>query len=237
MSVDEELFRADLNRLEESLGHRFKDQGLLVQALTHKSYANETGGELPDNERLEFLGDAVLELIVSNRLFQLFPEEGEGRLSRARAAIVRSTTLAEVAVRLLLGEVIRLGRGEVATGGRLKKSVLSDTVEAVFGAVYSDGGMEAAEGLADRLLVGMFDSPSWLFRQDAKSRLQELLQERGMATPRYNVVEAAGPEHDRLFVLEVVTGTQRLGVGTGRSKKEAAGKAALAALERLRSEP
>lgn len=236
ISIDEEQFRLELRRIEGAIGYEFKNRSLLVQALTHKSYANESGGKEADNERLEFLGDAVLELIVSTQLFNAFPEEGEGRLSRGRAAIVRSTTLTEVATLLDLGKVIRLGRGEATTGGRRKPSVLSDCVEALFGAVYLDGGFEAARQVALKLLGRFFESPSWLFAQDPRSQLQDLLQQRGLDTPRYRLVEANGPQHSRTFVMEVVSGQETLGRGSGRSKKEAACNAAREALDVLSSE-
>ncbi len=233
MSWSEDRFNRELESLQERLGYRFGQPELLVQALTHRSYANEMDGDLPDNERLEFLGDAVLELVVSRRLFDAYPDMPEGQLTRARATMVRAETLADVAMELEINELLRLGRGESATGGRSKRSVLSAAFEAVLGAAYLDGGFEAATALVDRVLVERFDSPRQLVALDPKSRFQEALQERGGPTPRYELRAEEGPDHSKHFVMVVLAGDREMGRGEGPSKKEAAAAAARDALEKL----
>jgi len=230
MSWDENNFASGLIRLQERIGYSFNDVDLLRRALTHSSCANESGNDGLDNERLEFLGDAVLELFVSGRLFQSYPALNEGQLSRARANIVRGTALAEEAVEIGLGPLLRLGKGEEVSGGREKPTLLADSFEALCGAIFLDAGYEAASAVMERLLASRFFPGRQLVFQDPRSRLQELLQERGMPLPEYSVVEASGPEHAKTFVVQVVSGGESLGQGTGGTKKEAAGRAAEDAL-------
>ena len=237
MSLDEQEFAARLVEVEARLGYPFRSRALLAQALTHRSFTNEAGMALPDNERLEFMGDAVLELVVSERLFQQFGGMCEGELSRARAALVRASSLARVATAWGLGAVLRLGKGETTTGGRDKRSLLADALEAVVGAVYLDGGIGPAAAVAVRLLgEGLTASAEALVEPDPKSKLQEWAQRRGLPTPRYVVVEEEGPEHLREFTVEVRVGERGVARASGRSKKEAALRAAMMALRQLERE-
>jgi ribonuclease-3 len=217
-----------------ALGHPFADLGLLARALTHRSLTAEESGE-PSNERLEFLGDAVLGLVIADELYSSW-DLSEGEMAKVRAAVVNEASLAAVAHRIGLGAVIRLGRGEEATGGRAKPSILADAMEAVLGAVYLDGGLEAARRviLADwrPLIAERAASPG---RRDYKTRLQEVLARRGIV-PGYEV-EAAGPDHARTFRADVFADGERLGSGEGSSKKRAQQEAARRALEALDASP
>lgn len=220
------------------LGHSFADLSLAVVALTHKSYANEHRDDpRVDNERLEFLGDAVVDLAVSHRLMERFPNANEGELSKMRALIVHEEGLAEVARTLALGELLLLGRGEELTGGRTKSSVLADALEAVIGAVYLGSGMPAALAVADRLfgpaLVRLIDGGGG---EDSKTLFQEAAQERFKLVPRYRVVAESGPDHDKLFDVEVAVGSEIYARASGRSKKEAEQAAAREALAKLRAQ-
>ncbi len=233
MSWNEENFRRQLERLQEQVEYTFADNALLVQAMTHRSFANEVGDSSANNERLEFLGDAVLELIVSKALYGKYEQMAEGEMTRARAAIVRAESLAEAAQTLDLGEILRLGRGELATGGREKLSVLSAGVEALLGAIYLDGGYEPAERAVFKLLSDRFDSPGELIALDPKSRLQEEMQRIHEGTPTYEVVDRSGPAHETQFVVEVKVGSRTLAKGEGASRKAAETDAAALALESL----
>ena len=197
----------------------------LELALTHRSYAYENGG-LPTNERLEFLGDSVLGVVVTDTLFRAHPDLSEGRLAKLRAAVVNARALAEVARTIGLGQHIMLGRGEESTGGRNKSSILSDTVEAVIGAVYLSGGFEAASKVVHLLFDPLMDSAARLGAGlDWKTSLQELSAEHTLGVPEY-VIEDDGPDHEKTFTAEVKVGDSRYGHGTGRSKKEAEQQAA-----------
>jgi len=211
------------------------DHDLLVRALTHRSYAYENGG-LPTNERLEFLGDSVLGLVVTDTLFRAHPDLPEGQLAKLRAAVVNMRALADVARGLGLGSFVRLGRGEEATGGRDKSSILADTVEAVIGAVYLDRGLDAAADLVHRLFDELVEEASGRGAGlDWKTSLQELTATLGLGVPDYQVSEE-GPDHEKTFTAVVrVAGLDR-GSGIGRNKKEAeqgAAEAAWTALRRL----
>jgi ribonuclease-3 len=212
------------------LGHDFARRELLEQALTHTSRANELGDLLRGNERLEFLGDAVLDLIVSEILMAQHPDRSEGWLSRARAGAVNQRALAARARELELPFWIRLGRSERRTGGDAKPSILSNMFEAVIGAIYLDGGLDAVRPFLERVLGPALADPDAL--ADPKTRLQELLQARGAPTPAYRTAAEHGPPHAREFHVEVHLGDQRLGVGKGRSKRDAEQEAARDALER-----
>jgi ribonuclease III len=206
----------------------------LEQALTHPSYANEHKGETQDNQRLEFLGDAVLGLVVSEFLMEQFPDAREGELSLMRSALVNADALAAWARDVQLGEVLRLGRGADAAGERSQKNVLADAVEAIAGAVYIDLGVEPARQVA-RVIVGeqikkLASGPG--VGRDPKSELQERVQARGSASPKYRVVETIGPDHNREFVVAVDVDGQVAGEGRGRSKKQAEQEAARNAMER-----
>jgi ribonuclease-3 len=225
---------AERARIEAALGHAFADELLLVEALTHRSFANERGLDLT-NERLEFLGDAVLGLVAAEWLFRRHPERPEGELARAKSALVSAAPLAAYALHLDLGAVVRLGQNEVRTGGRRRPSVLADVVEAIFGAALLDGGGDAARLVVERYLLWAEGEVDW-HRRDAKTELQERLQAAGRPLPDYLVVAESGPDHDKLFTCEARVAGEVLGRGDGRTKKEAQQGAAAAALARLRSE-
>ena len=223
--------------LEERLGLPFRDRATALSALTHKSWVNEhrdEGGG--DNERLEFLGDAVVDLLVSHRLMERFPAASEGDLSKMRAAVVDEAGLAAMARALRLGELLRLGRGEEMTGGREKASLLADAMEAVIAAVWLEHGVGPALGLVDRFLEEAFArAAAGTLDRDWKTQLQEWAQGRLKATPRYRVAAERGPDHAKVFEIELELGGEALGRGSGRSKKEAEQAAAQVALTTLLS--
>ncbi|CAL9308045.1 ribonuclease III [Streptomyces sp. SudanB25_2051] len=219
--------------LEGRLGYQV-ESALLVRALTHRSYAYENGG-LPTNERLEFLGDSVLGLVVTDTLYRTHPDLPEGQLAKLRAAVVNSRALAEVGRGLDLGSFIRLGRGEEGTGGRDKASILADTLEAVIGAVYLDQGLEAASELVHRLFDPLIEKSSNLGAGlDWKTSLQELTAAEGLGVPEYLVTET-GPDHEKTFTAAARVGGVSYGTGTGRSKKEAEQQAAESAWRAIRA--
>ncbi len=223
---------AGLTTLEEALGHQFADRQLLVDALTHRSYAYEFAGPgVSSNERLEFLGDAVLGLLASDLLFHAHPNAPEGELTDLRTALVRASTLAEFARRVDIGPHLRLGRGEDATGGRARELLLARAFEALIGAVYTDAGLEAAARVLEPLLTAeMARVAKQRTVKDAKSLLQEVAQARLGITPHYQLVREEGPSHDRTFIVEVVVGSLVAGRGAGRSKRQAEQNAAAEAL-------
>ena len=203
----------------------------MVHALTHRSWCAEQPGD-ESNERLEFLGDAVLGVVVTDHLFSAFPDLPEGQLAKARAAVVSSTTLAEVGLELGVGLDLRLGKGEDASGGREKASILADAVEAVLGAMYLDGGVEPVRRLVLEQLSERIDQAAERpGDKDYKTRLQEVAAHDGFTPPVYALTES-GPDHHKRFHATVAVGGERLGAGTGTSKKEAEQKAARAAYER-----
>ncbi len=222
--------RADLCA---SLGVEGLDPDLLDRALTHRSFAYENGG-LPTNERLEFLGDSVLGVVVTESLYLTHPDLSEGRLAKLRAAVVNARALAEVARTLGLGGYIMLGRGEISTGGRDKSSILSDGVEALIGAVYLDQGFEAAAAMIHRLFDPVMDAAAVLGAGlDWKTSLQELSADHGLGVPEY-LIEDSGPDHEKTFEARVRVGDGTYGHGTGRSKKEAEQQAAETAWRTIR---
>jgi ribonuclease-3 len=227
----------ELAELESVLGHEFRDSRWLWQALTHSSRIPERTAEdcTGDNEKLEFLGDAVLELLVSEELVRTFPDWREGQLSKSRASLVNEASLCTVAQRLDLGKHLRLSRGEEKTGGRLKPALLADAYEAVVAAIYLDAGLEAARQFVQKSLVevALTAAAGNLGRPDHKSALQELLQARGMSPCNYRVVEEAGPDHEKTFRVEVRITGELTAAGTGKTKKEAEQAAAVAALYQL----
>ncbi len=211
--------------LRAALGDPILEPELLERALTHRSYAYENGG-LPTNERLEFLGDSVLGVVVTETLYRTHPDLSEGRLAKLRAAVVNARALAEVARLIGLGEHIKLGRGEEATGGRNKSSILSDTVEALIGAVYLSGGFEAAAGVVHLLFDPLMKTAAGLGAGlDWKTSLQELSAEHSLGVSEY-VIQDDGPDHAKTFTAQVRVGHELYGHGTGRSKKEAEQQAA-----------
>jgi ribonuclease-3 len=219
-------------RLEDRLGAPIGDRFTALAALTHKSWVNEHRGEgAEDNERLEFLGDAVIDLVVSEYLMSRFPLAREGDLSKLRAAVVDEAGLASMSRTLGLGELLRLGRGEEMTGGREKVSLLADAMEAVIAAVFLDRGLAGAHALVARFLGDAYaQAESGTLDRDWKTQLQELGQARHRASPRYRVVAEVGPDHSKVFEIEVELRGAVLGRGTGRSKKDAEQAAARLAL-------
>jgi len=227
-----------LSSLENELGYQFKDIGFLRESLRHSSYVNEQrDSALQDNERLEFLGDAVLDLVITHILMMHFPDTREGDLSRMRATIVNESQLSSVAQRLDLGQYLRLGRGEALSNGQKKSSILANTLEAVIAAIYLDGGLEASFEVIERLFSAIL-SHVWdrIAAEDFKSRLQELVQVRFKTIPAYKVVAASGPDHDKTFEVRLSIGTRLTAHGTGKSKKAAEQAAAEVALKRLEEE-
>lgn len=223
--------------LETRLGLRLADRETALAALTHRSYVNEHRDEpVGDNERLEFLGDAVVDLLVSHRLMDRFPEAREGDLSKMRAGVVDEAGLAAMARALGLGELLRLGRGEEMTGGRQKASLLADAMEAVIAAVYLEHGIAPAAALVDRFVEeSLARAAAGTLDRDWKTQLQELVQGRLRATPRYRVAAERGPDHAKVFEVELEVAGEVLGRGSGRSKKDAEQMAARMGLEALPS--
>ena len=225
--------RPDLAGLERRLEYFFNRPDLLFQALCHRSYTHENLDlNLAENERLEFLGDAVLELAITSLIHFRYPGADEGRLTQLRAALVNEQPLAELGRKLELGRFILLGKGELASGGADKPSILSDCLEAVLGAVYLDAGYEKTAGVIENLWAELLNGDSGRLRlKDHKTRLQEFMQERDKVTPDYRHVRSEGPDHRRTFFVEVRAGSETLASGRGRSKKEAEQDAASKALE------
>lgn len=221
-------------RLEQFLQHEFADQTLCETALTHKSWLNEAPSSgRADNERLEFLGDAVLNLAVSDMLMRRFPDRAEGDLSKTRAVIVNEAGLCQAAERLDLGQWIFLGRGEEQGGGRRRPSILADAFEALMGAVYLDAGFDVALAVVRRLLTSAVEESERGLRLDFKSRLQERSQALLQKTPQYVVVGQDGPDHDKTFWVAIALGDIEYGRASGKSKKEAEQSAAALALAKL----
>ena len=218
--------------LEKTLHYRFRDVGLFVQALTHRS---ATG---PNNERLEFLGDAVLDFVISDALFKLCPDADEGDLSKLRASLVKDTSLAEIAVDLGLGEHLILGSGERKTGGHRRESILADALEAMFGAVYLDSGFDAAKDLVDRVFEQRIDVlPDAEDLRDPKTRLQEWLQARKLSLPTYDLVSVTGRDHRQKFVVScTVNELSQTTEGESTSRRKAEQRAASSMLEILAGE-
>lgn len=208
----------------------FKDKNLFDQALTHRSWVNEHKGVRSSNERLEFLGDAVLEFVVSQKLFREFPEKEEGYLTALRANLVNTVALSEVAIKLDLGSMIFLSKGEEESGGRTNQSLLADTVEAIIGALFMDQGMESSEKFINENILSDLTQKANTPLKDSKSQLQEHVQGKSLPTPRYKVVEESGPDHDKKFVIEVMVGDEVWGKGVGRNKSVAEQDAAKNAL-------
>ena len=208
---------------------------LLTTALTQRSALNEHLSQAQEsNERLEYLGDAVLELVATKFLFLKFPQEPEGQLTAFRSSLVKTTTLAEVATDLKLGELLYMSKGEESGGGRLNVGLLANTVEAVIGALYLDQGFQAVEAFLEQHLFPKFDQIyAQKLYKDAKSLLQEEVQAKGLEAPAYQVVDEVGPDHDKVFTVEVVVDGQKKAMGTGKSKQQAQQEAAKKALESL----
>ncbi|MCH8062690.1 MAG: ribonuclease III [Chloroflexi bacterium] len=229
---------SDLQSIEDGLGVDFKNKELLKLAFVHSSYINENPGVLPEsNERLEYLGDAILGLAVAHELYRRYPTKQEGDLTNLRSALVRGDTLAEVAQSLHLGEYLVMGVGEDAGGGRERRSNLAAVFEALVGAVLEDRGYEAAEAFVLKVLARQLDSVEELGRgKNAKSALQELLQGRGMSPPTYQVVDMTGKDHTRTFTSEVLINGKVMGKGAGRRKALSEQEAAADALRAFEDE-
>lgn len=227
----------DLAELQQRLGHSFRDESLLRLALTHPSVAHEAGTAIRHNQRLEFLGDSVLELALSSELFAKFPEADEGQLTKCRAKLANATSLATHGRALNLGAHLILSRGEENTGGRERSSTLADAFEAVLGAIYLDGGIEAARAFVLREMTADFSEltlPTGI--ENPKGELQELLQAKSPVAPVYELISSEGPDHNRNFICAVLHEGVELARGTGKSKKAAESDAALAALNKLRAQ-
>jgi ribonuclease-3 len=231
---------SEIAELESAIGHQFRDPRWLLQALMHSSRLPERTEEEPaeSNEKLEFLGDAVLDLLVSEDLVREFPDWTEGHLSKGRARLVNATAISLAAQRLGLGNYLLLGRGEEKTGGRTKPALLADAYEALIAGIYLDAGLEAARGFVRRTLVDgeIAAKAGCAGGSDPKSALQEFLQSRGMAPGSYHVIEEIGPDHRKTFRVEVRIAGQNAALGSGRTKKEAEQSAAIAALIQLGAE-
>ena len=228
---------ADLGPLQSRLGYAFRHELLLRLALTHPSVTHEHGHTAQHNQRLEFLGDAVLQLVLTRVLYEKFPNFGEGPLTKARAQLVNRRALAEHGRRLELGQYLILSRGEELNRGRERPSTLADTFEALLGAIFMDGGFEAAQEFILRQFRGVFGDLEVLpYLENPKGELQEALQARSPEPPRYLLVSVSGPDHDRVFECAVFYRKEELGRGSGKSKKEAECQAALTALVTLRQQ-
>lgn len=222
-----------MKTLESRLGYQFKNPKLLEHALTHSSYANEHHlGSINNNERLEFLGDSVLGMIVADYLYRTFPNQPEGDLTRIRANLVCESSLVLVAKEWELGSYLKLGKGENACGGRSRPSILADAVEAVLAAVFLDGGLEYDRDIIQRFLLDRMDQVNRASR-DHKTYLQELIQRKSGQVLSYQLIGASGPDHNKTFRMQVLLNGEPVGEGTGHSKKEAEQAAANAAIERL----
>ena len=215
----------------EKLTKLFKNRELLEQAFTHKSWVNENQNERESNERLEFLGDAILEFIVSKEIYLTFPNKEEGYLTTLRSNLVNTKNLAHIAEKLGIGEKIYLSHGEEEGGGRKNPSLLADTLEAIIGALFLDQGMNTTYEFVKKHLLS--EVPEKLSKplKDAKSRLQEYVQSQGHPAPIYKVIKASGPDHNKNFIVEVLAGGERKGQGTGKNKSSAAQAAAENALK------
>lgn len=226
---------SDLEKLQERLGYRFRNIELLRLAVTHPSVAHELGPNIEHNQRLEFLGDSVLGLVLTRELYLKFPGLSEGPLTKARAQMVNRKALAEQGRQIDLGEFLILSRGEESSGGRTRESALADAFEAVLGAVFLDGGFDAASEFILRSFQSSFNEVNEIPNLDnPKGELQELLQANSPEAPQYEMVSSTGPDHDRVFECVVRHCGKELGRGTGKSKKAAESEAALAALKLLR---
>ena len=228
--------RDEFETLQQAAGYRFRDRGLLEHAMTHTSRANEdVSGGVVDNESMEFLGDALLGFIIADLLFRDFPDYDEGEKSKTKASVVSTATLARQAERLNLGDHLLLGRGEEKTGGRRKQALLADGYEALIAAIYLDGGLEHARAFIVREFGPQLEEARrrGVGGEDHKSSLQELLQSRDLPLPEYRLVGTVGPDHSKLFEIEVLVNGERLAIATGGSKKEAEQEAARLALEAL----
>ena len=216
----------DIKKLKEE----FKDKNLFNQALTHRSWLNEHKGERSSNERLEFLGDAILEFVVSREIYTKFSDKEEGYLTALRANLVNTVALGEFAKKINLGTALYLSKGEEDSGGRTNSSLLADTVEAIIGAIFIDRGLPDSEAFIKESIMAEVDKKASEPLKDPKSRLQEYVQSQGFSAPKYKVVEESGPDHAKKFVIDVIVNNSPWGRGDGKSKGSAEQAAALQAL-------
>ena len=228
----------DWQDLQQVIGINFKDESLLQQAFIHSSYINENpGAPITDNERLEFLGDALLSFIAAEELYHEFPNFGEGKLTEIRVSLIRQETLADIATGLKLGDYLLLGKGEEATGGRRKQTNLADAFEALIGAIFLDQGLGiAADFVLARYAAQLEEVRAKGIERNYKALLQELTQAKYKQLPAYRIVEASGPDHDKSFVIKVTLGERTLGSGSGKTRRAAEMEAARSAWEKLSSE-
>lgn len=225
--------KVDLKLLQEKIQYQFHNEELLIQALTHSSFSHEmTVRRRPDYERLEFLGDAVLELVSSEYIFHTYPQMSEGNMTKLRAGAVCEPALAHCANKLQLGKFLYLGKGEECGGGRKRESIIADVMEAIVGAIFLDSGIEEAKNFIMTYILADMETNKMFY--DSKSTLQELVQKKGSARLEYTVLEEKGPEHQKEFVVAVNLNGDRLGVGTGKNKKSAEQKAAYEALLKMK---
>ncbi|MFA5009838.1 MAG: ribonuclease III [Patescibacteria group bacterium] len=225
---------ADFSSLQKQLGTKFKDLSFYEQAFTHRSYLNEHTDALGHNERLEFLGDAVVELLVTQFLYDKFPEKPEGELTNLRAALVRRNTLSEVGKELGFENYLRMSKGEARNEGKAKAMIISNAAEAFVGALFLDLGLKAVEKFINKFLLPRLESIiAGETHIDAKSKFQEITQEKNGATPHYKTEEVSGPDHDRNFIVGVYVDDKLIAKGEGKSKREAETAAAAKALEKL----
>ena len=231
----QEIMNRDLNELQEITGYEFRDKELFCRALTHSSYANEHRmAKKQCNERLEFLGDAVLELVSSDFLYHKYPDKPEGELTKIRASIVCEPTLAYCAADIHLGSYLLLGKGEEATGGRERNSVVSDAMEALIGAIYLDGGFASAKEFIHRFILNDIEHKQLFY--DSKTILQEIVQASYEEPLEYEILKEEGPDHNKTFEVRALLGTKEIGRGSGRTKKSAEAVAAYRGLLKLREE-
>lgn len=224
------------SKLEKNIGFKFKNYDLIHLAFIHKSYVNEHREEqIDDNERLEFLGDAVLELIATKHLFENYPDQDEGEMTSYRSALVKGKNLAEIAKELNLSDFLRLSKGEENSGGRQKNYILANTLEALIGAIYMDSGYSMAEKFIKKFIIAKLDQ---IIEQglhiDSKSRFQELCQEIRESTPHYELITAAGPDHQKIFTMGAFIDDELIAQGQGTSKQKAENQAAQKALKKLK---
>ena len=229
------ITEAEIQKFEQIIGYTFRDKALITQAFTHSSFVNEQKiNKRPDYERLEFLGDAVLEMLSSAYLYRSFPDKKEGEMSKMRASLVCEPALAYDAEALDLKSYIQLGKGEEATGGRNKESIIADVMEAVIGALYLDGGIQQSKRFVDTYVLSNIDAVQMFV--DSKSILQELAQGENLGDIKYEICGESGPEHDKIFEVRVLVGEKKLGEGSGKTKKAAEQQAAYQAVLALKNQ-
>ena len=234
--LDKKRQNHKLQQLEKRLHITFTNKSLLKRALTHRSFINESSEPVRDNERLEYLGDSVLALVVNEYLFKSFENYPEGDLAKIKSAVVSEDTLAKVAIQMNLGDYIIMGRGEELTGGRRRHSILANTLEAIIGAVYLDSGLAKSKKLVLRLLkkdIQRIDKLSYL--RDPKTTLQEIIQKKYKNRPIYTIIDESGPDHNKIYTVKLTVNNQDISVGTGSSKRRAESEAAKKALELIYS--